>query len=295
MRASCVGACIFSFVALSFVACRTSDAPRAPSEGPPPVVRSTPPVATSPDGTPSGAAPSGTASTGTGTASGANGAAPPASDEALERDLRDIAKDGAFPKRITPLGWTSDGRFVYRSLRCDADVGGGRGPYCDLDQCVASSAESELTNAPADRGRVLGECTSILTLDVGSDEARHRIDEDAVRRAAADHRASLGELSPGETLPPATLRAFSRGGRVFVRAPLGGRSVERLVFVPYADGHPSTVRDLAIDHAGRSPSGACVVGLGRFVVPSTYEGVPASFPLAFGTVFCEAGAARRTP
>lgn len=274
MRASVVVAC-----ALGFVACRTADT-RPPSEAMPPVVRSTPPSTTPPSATPP-AAPS------TGTASGANDAATPASDDALEQDLRDIAKDGAFPKRITPLGWTSDGRFVYRFLRCDEDTGGGRGPYCDLDQCVASSTEPELTNAPADRGRSLGECRSILNLDVGSDDARHRIDEDAVRKAAAEHRTSFGALTDGEILPPATLRASSRQGRVFVRATLGARSVERVVFVPYADGHPSTVRDLAIDHAGRSPDGACVVGLGRFTVPTTYEGVPASFPMGFGTVFCD--------
>jgi len=64
------------------------------------------------------------------------------STQVKQWDKRNVA-------RTTFLTWTVNNDAVFLSLQCDGDLGGGRGPYCELNVCLAKTTNVGSAAAPA--------------------------------------------------------------------------------------------------------------------------------------------------
>jgi hypothetical protein len=92
--------------------------------------------------------------------------------------------------RATLVGWTASNKAVFRWLQCDADVGGGRGAYCELKICQASSVENGPIQSP--------ECKEGISTSLDAHDAL--ASADIVKKITADVLA-FAPSQPGASLP----------------------------------------------------------------------------------------------
>lgn len=202
----------------------------------------------------------------------------------LESDLAAMRKTNAWPVRETFLGWTADHHAVFRTLVCDPDMGGGRGPYCDLKICVAEA------------GAEISSCTEINEIDLNKgEEERKRFTNAVVIEEARRQLAALGPLVPGKPLGTSTIRPLVAGGQFTVarkgKAAGGAPVVVRTYLTPeQADEkaeRPTNIDKVKVTTVSRSKDGTCVVAIGHYWYESHYEALATSMPTTFGTVFCD--------
>jgi hypothetical protein len=211
----------------------------------------------------------------------------PAAAETLEADLGAMRKPNSWPVRGTLLGWTADHRVVYRSLICDTDAGGGRGPACDLALCVAAA------------GADYDPCTSLESLDLNrGEEVRQQLDSALVVQKAGNQLAMIGALEAGRTLATSTFRTTvdkgvfeiertgpaNRKGRVVVAKYLTREAAEA------AAERPEYVSDPKMTAVSMSKDGKCVAVLGQYRFDGHYEALETTTPSVFVKVICAASA-----
>jgi hypothetical protein len=204
----------------------------------------------------------------------------------LTTDLRVLHDDKQWPVKNTFLGWTADSRPVYRSLVCDQDAGGGRGPWCQLDVCVAkpyADVEAKsFSSAQAD-------CSSLLNLDLNSDD-RSSIKDADVTRAYTAALAAFGPLEPGSKLANSSVKVVDRKQVVTLSRPVKGAEAKTAAIFEYrknVDGAPQSTREHEVNEVWISPEGRCTIALGHFVFVSHWEGQQTSKPMPFARVVCD--------
>lgn len=209
----------------------------------------------------------------------------PAAAETLEEDLGAMGQASSWPVRGTLLGWTADHRVVYRSLICDTDAGGGRGPYCDLDLCVAAA------------GANVDPCVSLASLDLNrGEEVRQELDNLPVVGNATRLLAMIGSLDAGKPLPPSTFRTTVGNGEFAIDRTGPAKRKDRVVVVKYltpeaaeaALDRPQHVSDPKVTAVSVSKDGKCTAVLGQYRFDSHYEALETSNPSVFAKVICTA-------
>ena len=186
----------------------------------------------------------------------------------LQRAAREGDQQSSWPERSTLLGWTADHRAVYRTLVCNPDELGGRGPYCELRVCAASARDG--ADGPA--------CE-----DAAQFELYGEIDFDRAAVAAAVDAAvrAVGPLDIGTARAPEDVRVDTAGKGLAVE--LGGA---RVVVMAPSDDDAVGIARAHVTYAADSPDGACQLALGDAQLRSEYEGVYGNVPYLFAAVAC---------
>lgn len=209
----------------------------------------------------------------------------------LEADIETIRTKGQWLARESFVGWTANHRAVYRSLLCDQDKGGGRGPNCMLEQCVVAADPAD---QPRTTSQLDGECETLLSLDlwdaVKADAARKAVDPTAIAKASSDALAGLGTLAPGKPLPASTIRTSTANLAVTLSRTGKAGNGEIVVFRHNKQsdtGMAETTSGVTISQVVASPDNKCVAVTGHFMFRSDYERVRTTSPIAFGKVRCD--------
>lgn len=207
----------------------------------------------------------------------------PAVAETLEADLAEMRTANAWPVRGTLLGWTADHRMVYRSLICDTDEGGGRGPSCDLALCVAAARVA------------YDPCIMLESVDLNrGEEVRQEFDSDAVVGTSSRQLAMLGALEAGRPLAASTFRTTVGKGVLAIERTGAAKGKDRAVIAMYrtpeaaeqAADRPQNVSDPAVTAVAMSRDGKCVAVLGHYRFDGHYEALATSTPRVFTKVIC---------
>ncbi len=204
----------------------------------------------------------------------------------LSADLQVLHDGKQWPVRSTFLGWTADSKAVYRSLVCDQDVGGERGPWCKLELCVGKPYPDDEAKSFA---TAQAECTSLLTLDLNTDD-RSTVKDAELSKASATALAALGPLEPGSKLANSSVKLVDRKQVVTLSRAVKGADAKTSAVFAYqksVDGAPQTTREHKVTEVWISPEGRCTVALGRFTFVSRWEGQPTSRPMPFAKVVCD--------
>jgi hypothetical protein len=187
----------------------------------------------------------------------------------LERAAREGDDQSRWPERTSFVGWTADHRAAYRSLVCNTDELGGRGPYCELRVCTAAAG------AGADGPDCVDAAQFELYGDIDFDPA-------AVTAAAEDAVKALGPLDTGSAreLDTVTVSTANRGLSLDI---LG----QRVVLSEPSDETPELgMVEAHVTYVGDSPDDRCRVALGDGKFLSEYEGVEGKVPYLFAAVAC---------
>src|ERR1043166_9212025 len=207
----------------------------------------------------------------------------PAAAEPIETDLGDMSKASSWPVRGTLLGWTADHRMVYRSLICDTNAGGGRGPYCDLELCVATA------------GAGLDACMSLESLDLNhGEEVRQGLDSTVAVDKSRRLLAMGGALDEGKAVATSTFRTTVGKGVFAIERSGPAKGKDRVVVANYltpdaaevAVDRPQHVSEPKVTGVSMSKDGKCVAVLGQYRLDSHYEALETSAPSVFAKVIC---------
>ena len=209
-----------------------------------------------------------------------------APDDSLASDLAAVRKPGNWIVRETVVGWTADDHPIYRSLVCDSDALGGRGPYCELQLCMVDGKIDAATGAQC--AHILGDFG--LELTNGDDDRAKFKDEDVVK-ASESVLALLGPLSPGSAAPTASVRAIAKGNSLTLMRRVGKHDEPFLLFhgpKVDGDGHPRSIKRAIVSQVAVSPDKRCTAVIGHRFELAYYEAVSGLVPNAFAKVFCGA-------
>jgi hypothetical protein len=214
------------------------------------------------------------------------GAVALAEPAALSADLRVLHDEKQWTVKTTFLGWTRESRPVYRALVCDQDEGGGRGPWCQLDLCVAKAYDDAEAKSLS---TVQADCTSLVNLDLSSDD-RTTVKDSVVTAAYTTALDALGPLEAGARQPNGSVKLVDRKQVVTLSRSMKGapaRTVAVFAYQKNLDGAPQSTRDHKVTEVWITPEGRCTVTLGRFTFVSRWEGQQTTRPMPFARLVCD--------
>lgn len=202
--------------------------------------------------------------------------------ETLNRDLAVIRNPKAWLHRSTFLGWTAADRAVVEVITCDADSGGGRGPYCELDLCDVEPSAQSLIVPP---------CKGLWVSNFNSDAERVQLDAETIAMDLAGALTDLLPLHDGRrgSIAEATLQTKTSSQSIDVvltlRGAHGSYLAHHLDLTGMLAPLPSIsgVKVTSVVHAADRP---CTLVLGHATVHGSYEGVPTETPQTLANVVC---------
>jgi len=205
---------------------------------------------------------------------------PPITDAALAGDVATIVAKGKLESgaRVTStvfLGWTAKNAAAFRTTICDPDELGARGPWCEIDVCLASPTVGETIPPLA--------CSDDVAL--GPYDTTPPVAADLVK-TLRDHETALAPVAAGKSLAASTVAFAFKPPRVTLAVP--GRAKPLVVFTDTVDDgdRPVGVRSVKLGTVSRSPDAACTAVVGIAIHHGFYEGVGGNIPEPLGIVVC---------
>jgi hypothetical protein len=176
--------------------------------------------------------------------------------------------------RTTFLGWTAGNEAVFRTLICDGDALGGRGPYCIVASCIAKPLTSELAPPAECKEEISTSLLSKDTLNVGDITKEYRADVAALAPVAMGSALKISNVKLSFKKLTASLTTTNNSKPIVLFQSNDG------------DGRAEGVGKAKLYTVSKSPDAKCIAVIGIASRTSHYESVGGQVPVPLGAVVC---------